>query len=627
METFKFEVDGDGIGLATFDVPGKSMNTIGAQVIADLGEIVAKVTSDDAIKGLVITSGKQSGFCAGADLEGLGGSMAPSAGSDPEAALRDAFERAFALNRTLREMETCGKPVAAAINGLALGGGLEIALACHYRIAANDNPKLQLGLPEAKVGLLPGGGGTQRLPRLMGAQAAAPFLLQGKSMKAEEAKGLGVIHETAPTADLVAKAKEWVKANPNAKAPWDMPKFRIPGGGPESPMGRQVFSVGPAMIAKETWGNYPAQKHILSCVYEGLSVPMDNAIRIESRYFLKTMMTPEAKGMVRTLFLSMQALSKGASRPAGVAPYEINKVAVIGAGPLGLELAQAMHRLGVQVEVFDAGDSLAGLPPETSAALYAVLSDSFPIHLHCKPEPAAHPDGVDLSWPGNTARFERVLVAAGRPPSLDALELENADLDLDDHGTPIFDPDTLQCGDAPVFIAGDANHDRPLLHEASDEGTVAGCNAATWPKVSASPRKTPLALSLTRPEAATIGTIPDPDDGTHVTGTVDYADQGRAKVMGQAHGLVRLHASATDGRLTGASLCAPGGEHLAHLLAWVIQQGLTASDALDLPFYHPTLAEGLQTALRDICRQTERSKPWHRDDDPRPGSHGGPSGT
>ncbi|MDM8165650.1 dihydrolipoyl dehydrogenase [Roseovarius sp.] len=302
-------------------------------------------------------------------------------------------------------------------------------------------------------------------------------------------------------------------------------------------------------------------------------------------------------------------------------------MAVIGAGPLGLELAQAMHRLGVQVEVFDAGDSLAGLPPETSAALYAVLSDSFPIHLDCKPEPAAHPDGVDLSWHGNTARFERVLVAAGRPPSLDALELENADLDLDDHGTPIFDPDTLQCGDAPVFIAGDANHDRPLLHEASDEGTIAGCNAATWPKVSASPRKTPLAISFTRPEAATIGTIPGPDEAGHVTGTADYGDQGRAKVMGQAHGLVRLHASATDGRLTGASLCAPGGEHLAHLLAWVIQQGLTASDVLDLPFYHPTLAEGLQTALRDICRQTDRSKPWHRDDDPRPGSHGGPSGT
>ncbi len=354
METFKFEVDGDGIALAIFDVPGKSMNTIGAQVIADIGEIVDKVSSDEAIKGLVITSGKESGFCAGADLGGLGGDMAPSAGGDdPEAALRAAFDRAFALNKILREMETCGKPVAAAINGLALGGGLEIALACHYRVAANDNPKLQLGLPEAKVGLLPGGGGTQRLPRLMGMQAAAPFLLQGKSMKAEEAKGLGVIHETAPNAEIVSNAKAWVKANPNAKAPWDMPKFKIPGGGPNSPMGAQMLSVGPAMVAKETWGNYPAQKHILSCVYEGLSVPMDNAIRIESRYFLKTMMTPEAKGMVRTLFLSMQALSKGASRPAGVAPYEINKVAVIGAGLMGAGIAYVQAKAGIETILLD----------------------------------------------------------------------------------------------------------------------------------------------------------------------------------------------------------------------------------------------------------------------------------
>ncbi|KZY33863.1 dihydrolipoamide dehydrogenase [Roseovarius sp. HI0049] len=299
-----------------------------------------------------------------------------------------------------------------------------------------------------------------------------------------------------------------------------------------------------------------------------------------------------------------------------------NSLGVIGAGPLGLELAQAMHRLGVEVEVFDSGESLAGLPPETSRALYATLSDSFPIHLNCKPDPAPHPDGVELSWPGHTARFERILVAAGRPPSLDALELENADLDLDDHGTPIFDPRTLQCGDAPVFIAGDANHDRPLLHEASDEGTIAGSNAATWPDVAQSPRKIPLSISFTRPEAATIGTIPDPDDDSHVTGTADYADQGRAKVIGQAHGLLRLHAT-TDGQLTGASLCAPGGEHLAHMLAWAIQCGLTAPEVLDLPFYHPTLAEGLQPALRDICRQTERTKPWHRDDDPRPGSDGG----
>ena len=296
---------------------------------------------------------------------------------------------------------------------------------------------------------------------------------------------------------------------------------------------------------------------------------------------------------------------------------------VIGAGPLGLELAQAMHRLGVRVEVFDAGEQLAGLPAETSRALYEVLSRAFPIHLNRTPEPAPHPDGVALTWQDGSTQVERVLVAAGRPPSLDALELEKAGLDLDDHGTPLFDPATMQCGEAPVFIAGDANHDRPVLHEASHEGTVAGRNAAAWPEVTRTTRKVPLNIAFTRPEAAVIGTIPEADDDTHVTGEADFSDQGRAKVMARAAGMARLHARAGDGGLVGAELCAPGGEHLAHLLAWAVQCGMSASDVLEMPFYHPTLEEGLQSALRQICRQTERSKPWNRDDDPLPGSRSG----
>ncbi|MZR11990.1 dihydrolipoyl dehydrogenase [Maritimibacter sp. DP07] len=298
-------------------------------------------------------------------------------------------------------------------------------------------------------------------------------------------------------------------------------------------------------------------------------------------------------------------------------------LAVIGAGPLGLEMAQAMHGLGVRVEVFDAGDRLAALPQETSDALKAALSPHFPIHLGCTPEPSPDTDGVALSWDGGSARFERVLIAAGRPPALEALALENAGLTLDDHGTPVFDPQTMQCGDAPVFIAGDANHDRPLLHEASDEGAVAGRNACDYPNVGATARKVPLRIAFTRPEVAVVGTLPDADDDTHVTGRADYSDQGRAKVMGQAVGMVTIHARTSDGCLTGAAICAPQGEHLAHLLAWAIQSGLTASDVLDLPFYHPTLAEGLQPALREICKQAGLEKPWQRDDDPLPGSHGG----
>lgn len=360
LETFRFEVDADGIALAVFDVPGRSMNTLTARAIADLGAIAAELASNASLKGLVITSGKTSGFCAGADLGELGGgSGGADEKGDPEARLKAAFDRSFQMNKILRSLETCKKPVAAAINGLALGGGLEVVLGCHYRIAANDNPKLQLGLPEAKVGLMPGGGGTQRLPRLIGAQAAAPFLLQGESMTAEQARGLGIVQELAPTDQLVSRAKEWVKANPNAKAPWDDPKFKIPGGAPNSQQGANVFTFGSAMLAKQTWGNYPAQKHILSAVYEGLSVPIDAGLRIESRYFVKTLMTPEAKGMIRSLFLSMQDLSKGASRPAGYPTYDIRKAVVVGAGLMGAGIAYVQAKAGIATILLDVSQEAA----------------------------------------------------------------------------------------------------------------------------------------------------------------------------------------------------------------------------------------------------------------------------
>jgi 3-hydroxyacyl-CoA dehydrogenase/enoyl-CoA hydratase/3-hydroxybutyryl-CoA epimerase len=361
LDTFKFDIDADGIALATFDVPGKTMNTLTAQAVADFGKIAQEVATNAAIKGLVITSGKTTGFCAGADLGELGGGGfgGDAKAGDAEAQLKAAFERAFALNKTLRALETCKKPVAAAINGLALGGGLEVALACHCRIAASDQPKLQLGLPEAKVGLMPGGGGTQRLPRIMGVQASAPYLLQGESMTAEQAKGFGVVHEIAPTAELVDKAKAWVKANPNAKAPWDDAKFRIPGGGPNDAKGAPIFTFGSAMLAKQTWGNYPAQKHILSAVYEGMIVPMDAALRIESRYFVKTLMTPEAKGMIRSLFLSMQELGKGASRPGNYPKYEIKKAVVIGAGLMGAGIAYVQAKAGIETILIDANQEAA----------------------------------------------------------------------------------------------------------------------------------------------------------------------------------------------------------------------------------------------------------------------------
>ena len=356
LETFKFDIDGDGIAHAVFDVPGRSMNTLTGKAVADIVAIAKEVASNDKIKGLVISSGKPSGFCAGADLGEMGnraGSSDDSAKSEDEK-LKERFEQGFTLNKTLRQLETCGKPVACALNGLALGGGLEVVLACHYRVAANDNPKQQFGLPEAKIGLLPGAGGTQRLPRLVGVQAALPLILQGTSFDAKKAHEMGVIQELAPGADVVEKAKAWVKANPEAKAPWDEKGFKVPGGVPhKSPGAGQVATMSNMMVAAKTYGNFPAQKNILSCVYEGIQVPIDAGLRIETRYFINTQSRPEAKAMIRSLFLSTQALSKGGNRPDGYPKTEFKKIAVVGAGLMGAGIAYVQAKAGIPTVLVD----------------------------------------------------------------------------------------------------------------------------------------------------------------------------------------------------------------------------------------------------------------------------------
>jgi len=359
MENFKIEVDGDGVALVTFDVPGRSMNTITQSVMREFPQVIEQIKTDAAIKGAVIASGKPTGFCAGADLGELGSSA--GAGQDNRSAeekLRAQFDASFTLNRTLRALETCGKPVAIALEGLALGGGLEIALAGHYRVAAK-NPKLQLGLPEAKVGLLPGAGGTQRLPRIMGAMKALPLILEGKSMSADEALANGVVHELVEPGQAVEAAKTWVKTKGDPVQPWDKKDYKIPGGGPYTPGGAQVFIVGNAMLRKQSYGNYPAQLNILKCVYEGLQVPIDAGLRIETRYFLKTMSTPQARAMIRSLFLSMQELGKGASRPQGVDKYDVKKVAVLGAGMMGAGIAYVQAMAGIETVLIDQSQEAA----------------------------------------------------------------------------------------------------------------------------------------------------------------------------------------------------------------------------------------------------------------------------
>jgi len=346
MENFKIDVDADGIALITFDVPGRSMNTLTSCVMAEIPQWVERVKTDDAIKGAVLTSGKASGFCAGADLGDMAGGML-AGGS-----LQDAYDAGWKLNGALRALETCGKPVAAAINGLALGGGLELTLACHYRVVADDS-KIQLGLPEIKVGLFPGGGGTQRLTRLIGVQAAMTAMSAGSSWRPNDAKGAGVVHEVVAKGSEVDAAKAWIKGGGKAVQPWDDKGFKQPGGGPYHPAGIQNFLVGNAMLRKQSYGNYPAVLNLMKAVYEGVQVPMDAALRIETRYFIKTLMTPQAQAMIRSLFLSKQELDKGAVRPAGVPKSDPKKVTVIGAGMMGAGIAYVQALAGIETILID----------------------------------------------------------------------------------------------------------------------------------------------------------------------------------------------------------------------------------------------------------------------------------
>ena len=362
-KALNIEIDSDGIALVTIDLPGQSMNVWNEQLIEEFRAFVDKFAEDDAIKGAVITSGKPSGFLAGADLRMLGGRGISGSGASTKEQL---FEQLFGLNAMLRKLETSGKPakallkgeasakpVAVAVNGLALGGGLELVLACHYRVCA-DNPKIQLGVPEVQVGLLPGGGGTQRLPRLAGLQQAAMMATQGKPINPATAKASNIIQEIAPADQIVAKAKEWVKANPKVTQPWDKKGFKYPGGaGPMNPAGVQFHMASNAMAQRETQHNYPAVQYILSCLYEGSVVPIDTALRIETKYFSKLVTSPQTRNMIRTLFINKQAAEKGEQRPKDVAKSQIKKVGVLGAGMMGAGIAYVTAKGGMDVVLLD----------------------------------------------------------------------------------------------------------------------------------------------------------------------------------------------------------------------------------------------------------------------------------
>jgi 3-hydroxyacyl-CoA dehydrogenase/enoyl-CoA hydratase/3-hydroxybutyryl-CoA epimerase len=351
---FTLDIDGDGIALVTWNSPGRTMNVIDATVTEELSSIVEELAIDGAIKGVVVTSGKDT-FCAGADLallESLSRTFADVAASQgEEAASARLFEESRKWSLLCRRIETCGKPWVAALNGTALGGGFELALACHRRIAA-DNGRTRLGLPEIKIGLFPGAGGTQRIARMLPPSDALQFLLKGDQLALNRAKAMKLVDSVVPPGDLVKAAKDWIKSGGTAKAPWDAEGFKLPGGPVYSKAGMMVFPPANAIYRRETYDNYPAARAILQVVYEGLQLPMDQALRVESRWFAHILRSPEAAAMIRTLFVSMQELNKGARRPA-VPAKPLKKIGVLGAGFMGAGIAYVSALAGLDVVIID----------------------------------------------------------------------------------------------------------------------------------------------------------------------------------------------------------------------------------------------------------------------------------
>jgi 3-hydroxyacyl-CoA dehydrogenase/enoyl-CoA hydratase/3-hydroxybutyryl-CoA epimerase len=361
LENFRFDLDADGVALLTWDMVGRSMNVITMQVIDEIERVVAHVAADAAIKGCVITSGKAT-FSGGADLTllqaGAGDYAKVAKEQGAEAAMQLFFDTARRLSLVFRTLETCGKPFAAAINGTCLGGAFELALACHYRVIASAD-SARVGLPEIKVGLFPGGGGTQRVARLMQTGDALQMLFKGDQLRPMAAKAMNLVHEVAPPDEVVAKAKAWIVAGGKGVAPWDEKGFKPPSGKVYSPAGMMIWPAANAIYRRETQDNYPAAKAILHSVYEGLQLPMDAALKVESRWFAKILRSPEAAAMIRSLFVSMGELNKGARRPASVPPTSIKKVGVLGAGFMGAGIAYVTAGAGIDVVLIDRDQAAA----------------------------------------------------------------------------------------------------------------------------------------------------------------------------------------------------------------------------------------------------------------------------
>jgi 3-hydroxyacyl-CoA dehydrogenase/enoyl-CoA hydratase/3-hydroxybutyryl-CoA epimerase len=341
MQAMKFTQGDDGVLVAAMDLPGRSTNVVCEALLQGFVEATERL-ADAAVKGLVLTSTKAD-FCTGGDIDQM----------SKWTCAEEAFEATMAMKRVLRALERQGKPVAAAINGHALGGGLELALACHARFALDDK-RLKLGQIEVKLGLLPGGGGTVRLSRLLGIQTAMQICAEGAELDVRKALDMGLLTGLAKDADdLLGQARAWCLAHPKSLQPWDAPKFRFPGGDSRAPAVAQLFAVAPSVAAAKSFGNYPAVQHVMSALFEGGLLDFEAASEVESRYLAACAMSAESRNMIVTLWYQLNAIRRGASRPAGIPASKVGKLGSLGAGMMGAGIAYAAAKVGIEVVLLD----------------------------------------------------------------------------------------------------------------------------------------------------------------------------------------------------------------------------------------------------------------------------------
>ncbi len=363
MTDFTLKIDADGVAIITWDCPEKSMNVMSFDGLTELDACIDQALADEAVKGIVITSGKDS-FAGGMDLNVLA-RLRDEAGDNPA---KGVFDGVMGMHKLLRKIELAGmdfktkkggKPVAAALPGTAMGIGYELPLACHRIFMADGKGKV--GLPEIMVGLFPGAGGTTRMIRKLGAMAAAPYLLEGKTLAPAKAKSAGLIDEVVAPEELLSAAKAWVlsASETDLVKPWDAKGYKMPGGAPYHPAGFPTFLGAAVMVHGKTKGAFPAAKALLSAVYEGALVPFDKALEVEARWFTKVVLDPSSGAMIRSLFLNKGALEKGAVRPAGVADQRVTKVGVLGAGMMGAGIALVSALAGIEVVLIDADQAAA----------------------------------------------------------------------------------------------------------------------------------------------------------------------------------------------------------------------------------------------------------------------------